>query len=301
MGNYFRTASQIVDLVETRFEHVPVGVPDYDQFQTSTIVTGKEGSAPGELDFPHGIAIDEATHQIFVANCNNNRVEIFSETGEYISQLEVGQLYNPCGIAIHRDNVYVSCNDHTVSRFSLTDMSLVKHIGGWGSNKQEFHCPRQLTTDPIGRVFISDMNNDRICIYDTNLNYPSNITLRYMSRPCDVKISRGLLYVLCPHNNPSMLVLTLEGDKLRSLITRGKEMDVLHSSSFYLDPLNNFVICDFHGDSIRVFSPVGNLLHTIGREEHQQRMFSLPHGVGITPNGRLVCLSNSEMCFLIFC
>ena len=45
MGNYFRTASQIVDPVETRFEHVPVGVPDYDKFQTSTIVTGKEGSA----------------------------------------------------------------------------------------------------------------------------------------------------------------------------------------------------------------------------------------------------------------
>ena len=69
--------------------------------------------------------------------------------------------------------------------------------------------------------------------------------------------------------------------------------------SFCLDPLNNFVICDFHGDSIRVFSPVGNLLHMIGR--HQQRMFSMPHGVTITPNGRLVCLLNSEMCFLIFC
>ena len=66
MGNYFRTASQIVDPVEIRFEHVPVGVPDYDKFQTSTIVTGKEGSAPGELDSPHGLAIDEDTHQIFV-------------------------------------------------------------------------------------------------------------------------------------------------------------------------------------------------------------------------------------------
>ena len=45
MGNYSRIASQIVDPVEIRFEHVPVGVPDYDKFQTSTIVSGKEGSA----------------------------------------------------------------------------------------------------------------------------------------------------------------------------------------------------------------------------------------------------------------
>ena len=49
MGNCFRAASQIVDPVETRFEHVPVGVPDYDKLQTSTIVTGKEGKSPGEL------------------------------------------------------------------------------------------------------------------------------------------------------------------------------------------------------------------------------------------------------------
>ena len=44
-----QTASQIVDPVETRFEHVSVGVPDYDKFQTSTIATGKRGRAPGEL------------------------------------------------------------------------------------------------------------------------------------------------------------------------------------------------------------------------------------------------------------
>ena len=42
MGNCFRTASQIVDPVETRFEHVSVGVPDYDKFQTSTIAIGKK-------------------------------------------------------------------------------------------------------------------------------------------------------------------------------------------------------------------------------------------------------------------
>ena len=107
-------------------------------FQTSTIATGKEGSAPGELDVPCGIAIDEATHQIFVANNNSDRVEIFSETGEYICQLGVGQLLIPCGIALHGDNVYVSRNNHTVSRFSLTDVSLVNKIGGRGSNNGQF-------------------------------------------------------------------------------------------------------------------------------------------------------------------
>ena len=108
MGNCFRTASQIVDPIETQFEHVTICVPDYDKFQTSTIATRKEGSAPGELNSPRCVAIDEATHQIFVANNSNDRVEIFSETGEYICQLGVGQLSTPGGIAIHGDNVYTN-------------------------------------------------------------------------------------------------------------------------------------------------------------------------------------------------
>ena len=36
MEDFYANATQIVDPIETRFEHVPVGVPDYDKFKTST-------------------------------------------------------------------------------------------------------------------------------------------------------------------------------------------------------------------------------------------------------------------------
>ena len=71
-------------------------------------------------------------------------------------------------------------------------------------------------------------------------------------------------------------------------------MGVLGPGFFCLDPLSNFVLSDCHSHSIRVFSPEGNLLHTIGGEGHQQGMFYRPEGVAVTPNGRLVCVSRSE-------
>ena len=71
-------------------------------------------------------------------------------------------------------------------------------------------------------------------------------------------------------------------------------MDVLRPIFFCLDPLRNFVLSDYESHSIRVFSPEGNVLHKIGREGHQQRMFYEPTGVIITPNGRLVCVSYNE-------
>ena len=50
-----------------------------------------------------------------MANYINHRVEIFSDTGDFISQLGVGQLFLPHDVAIHRDSLYVSyLGDHTV-------------------------------------------------------------------------------------------------------------------------------------------------------------------------------------------
>ena len=272
-----------------------VSVPSYATFHTSIVATGKEGRAPGELYYPCGVDIHGETHQIFIANYFNDRVEIFSEMGEFLYQLGIGQLSLPWGIATHGDSLYVSCwGDDTVSKFSLTEMCCVREIGGKGSNNGEFHLPCQLTTDPIGRVFIADYDNNRICIHDPDLNHLRNITHESMSQPSDVKVSRDRLYVLCPEDNPCMFVLTLEGDKIHSLITCGEGMDVLDPWFFCLDPLSNFVIGDCNSHSIRVFSPEGNLLHTIGREGHQPGMFYFPSGLAVTPNRRLVCVSQNE-------
>ena len=272
----------------------PVSVTRYATCHTSIVATGKRGSGPGELYLPSSVAIHEDTHQIFVASHSNHRVETFSETGDFLYQLGVGQLIVPWGIATHGDSVYVSCWDDTVSKFSLNEMCFIRRIGGKGSNIEQFKNLRQLTTDYIGRVFIADAGNYRICIHDPDLNHLRNITLQSMSSPNDVNVSRERLYVLYPRSNACIQVLNLEGDKLHSIITCGEGMDVSCPIFFCLDPLKNFVICDYESHSIRVFSPEGNLLHTIGREEHQPGMLYRPRGVVVTPNGRLISVSLDE-------
>ena len=272
---------------------VPVGTPNYGTFLIPTSVTGIKGRAPGELNYPHGVAINEATNQIFVANYNNNRIDIFFETGEYLNHL--GDLHYPWGIAIHDNSLFVSSYmRHTISKYSLTDFSLVKQIGGMGSNNGEFQYPRQLTTDPNDHVYVADSDNNRICVLDTDLHHMRNIIHQSISQPWDLKLSHDRIYVLCLNKNPCMLVLSIEGDMLHSLISMGQGMDVLYPWFFCLDRNNNFVISDRDAHCIRVFSPAGDLLHTVGRKGHQQGMFYQPSGIAITPDGRLVCVSNNE-------
>ncbi|KAI6646983.1 PEP-CTERM domain protein [Oopsacas minuta] len=276
-------------------KQVFVGVPNYAALLRSMVATGEKGRGPGELDWPRGVAIHEATNQIFVANCGNDRVEIYSGTGEYLNQLGLGQPKQPYGIAIHGENVYVSSwEQDTVSKFTLTELRIVREIGGKGFNNGQFNCPRQLTTDPLGCVFIADEMNNRISVHDKELNHLRNIKHQSMSQPFDVKVSRDRVYILTPENNPCIHVLTLEGDKLYSLITCGLGLDVLNPLFFCLDPIDNFIVSDLGTNSIRVFSPEGNNLHTIGTDGHQQGMFHLPRGIAITQSGGLVSVSHNE-------
>ena len=256
---------------------MPVGVPHYAIFHSSNILCE-------DFSVPYGIAVEQTTHQIFVVTYYSG-VKVFSETGMFLYQLGAGRLRKPHGIAIDGDCVYVSCWEHTVCKLSLTEMCLLKKIGSRGSNNGQFCFPRGIATNSIGHVLIVDSDNDRVCVYDTNLNNLRNITHESMSQPYDVKVSCDRMYVLCPYNNFVIHVLTLEGERLHSLIS-GSEMGLMYPHYFCLDALNNFVISDCQTHSIHVFSPEGDLLHRIGIEGLKR-----PQGVAVTPNGRLVCVS----------
>ena len=135
MAEHYPIAHPAVDPVERSISRlgeiaeVSVYVSHYATCHTPVVATGKKGDNPGELYNPSGVAIHEETHQIFVANWVSDRVEIFSETGEFFHQLGAGQLSEPWGIATHGDSVYVSSfNDDTVSKFSLTKLCRVRRI-----------------------------------------------------------------------------------------------------------------------------------------------------------------------------
>ena len=47
------------------------------------IIGGKKGSAPGELQIPHGVAID-SQGRIIVADSDNKRLSIFDKEGKFL-------------------------------------------------------------------------------------------------------------------------------------------------------------------------------------------------------------------------
>jgi sugar lactone lactonase YvrE len=81
---------------------------------------GKKGSAPGEFDIPHTIAMD-SQGRLFVGDRQNNRIQIFDQDGKFLDQWI--QFSRPSGVTIDaKDNIYVADSESE---------SVSKNHDGW--------------------------------------------------------------------------------------------------------------------------------------------------------------------------
>jgi DNA-binding beta-propeller fold protein YncE len=75
---------------------------------------GQHGTAPGEFDTPHGIALD-STGRVFVAERGNSRVTVFDADGNFVAEWK--QFGRPSGIFIDRNDIaYVTDNQSSDKR-----------------------------------------------------------------------------------------------------------------------------------------------------------------------------------------
>jgi DNA-binding beta-propeller fold protein YncE len=81
---------------------------------------GRKGSAPGEFDIPHTLAMD-SRGRLFVGDRQNNRIEIFDQDGNFIDQWF--QFSRPSGVYIDKhDVIYVADSESE---------SVAKNHDGW--------------------------------------------------------------------------------------------------------------------------------------------------------------------------
>jgi tripartite motif-containing protein 71 len=131
---------------------------------------GAGGNTNGLFNYPTGIATDPGTGNVYVADTNNSRIQVFTASGAYVSQWGAsgagnGQFSTPGWVAVDTatDVVYVSeVNGHRVQKFTLTGAYLGQW-GGYGTANGQFYSPQGLAVDPVTHdVYVVDGNNQRV-------------------------------------------------------------------------------------------------------------------------------------------
>src|SRR5262249_13366753 len=96
-----------------------------------------KGSGPGEFSEPHGIAMD-SKGRLFVADRENNRIEIFDQSGKFLDQWH--QFGRPSGIYIDKhDKLYVADAESSSdpSRNQLSNITRGIRVGSARTGKVE--------------------------------------------------------------------------------------------------------------------------------------------------------------------
>ena len=303
-----RQLEETISVLGQLVEREILPIPNYPALLEPRISAGKQGTGQGELSWPNGIAFDERTQLIYVANealfSDIGSIIVFSVTGEYINTFCKFQVRIPMGIAINGDEVYVSdAYLHSILHFKLPGFELITKVGKKGTGKGEFSYPQQLTVAPNGYVFVADRDNNRIVVMTQKLKFQQTIKHTSMTVPCDVKLLDNKVFVLSSSDNPCLHVFSQTGEKLRSFITRDIQgnKQVKGGYSFCFDKQQNILISDYSDNSIKVFSQEGALLHTLGHTQEEEKRIT-PKGIVVTNDNKVICCSSYNIFGLhIFC
>ena len=128
----------------------------YDADGTYLMEWGEAGSGPGQFDLVHGLAVDRE-HRVYVGDRRNNRIQIFTQDGEFIE--EWTDITDPVGVFIdEHDAVWViSASLHRILKYSREGE--LQHswgaYGGPGGHAGGLFRPHQLDVDEEGNVYVA--------------------------------------------------------------------------------------------------------------------------------------------------
>lgn len=141
------------------------------------MIIGIPGNSASSLNRPYGIYRNLITNGIYIADSYNNRIMYYA-AGTTIGTIVAGgngaginynQLNNPLHVYfdVVSDSLFIpNCVTNIVVRWALSASTWTLVAGNSnGANSTSssgFYCPRSVTLDPMGNMYVVDRNNHRV-------------------------------------------------------------------------------------------------------------------------------------------
>jgi DNA-binding beta-propeller fold protein YncE len=255
---------------------------------------GKPGFGPGELFVPQGIAVQDSTNEIFVANGRGvnpdgsfnpnlgNRIEVFNPQGDYLRAISFGTQtkgpgldqtadvkFHPVTGELHMGDVYNSEID-----VYNPNGEYIRSYGSFSGQvpDRQFFGPGGMQFDKDNNLYVTDFSADVIKKYDgTTGNLLQTIGsngdgLGEFFGPAGLNISKntGNIYVTDQYNN-RIQVLSPEGTPLFAFGSKGSGPGQLREAiGVELDEFDNVYVADSVNSRVQVFDKDGNFLTSYG-------------------------------------
>ena len=257
------------------------------------ITASGRGSANGEMRYPRGIAIDPKSSNIFIADNNNRRIQVYDHQGQYLykfSDKGAGRLNYPYGIAIGNDKVYVSQSGPNVYSYDLNG-DFLREFGKKGSESEQISSGYGLVVSQSnGDIYVCDWNKNVIIIYSEKLQYKTSFGKDHLHSPRDIQIILDKIFVL-DEGDPCIHIFNRDLSYSHSIVSRGTDKAIDSGWFFTLDHEENIIISDSKRNLISIFTHRGYMIHQIGKESSA---LLHPQGIVLDSMDRIVVADEKQ-------
>ncbi len=131
---------------------------------------GTPGKDAGQFDVPHALAVDERG-QIYVADRENDRVQVFDTSGRFVQQWKSSDLGRPYALTLLPDNLVAVVDggeqpqkgpDRSGVAIVRRDGSLVERFSRFGNYDGQLQQGHDIASNTRGDVFVVDIGGERI-------------------------------------------------------------------------------------------------------------------------------------------
>ena len=138
----------------------------FDYNGKALFMFGKDGTKPGQFQFPYGIAAD-GHDLIYVADMWSNNIQVFTAAGKFIKyfarskdgKTEIGK---PTGLFIRDNKLYeADLKSNSIKVFDIATEKKVLEFGRPGNKPGELTAPNSVAVT-ADAIYVGDSQNDRI-------------------------------------------------------------------------------------------------------------------------------------------
>ncbi|WP_009631716.1 scytonemin biosynthesis PEP-CTERM protein ScyF [Synechocystis sp. PCC 7509] len=276
-------SSGLMFLVTTQAQAASISL-SYDSSigRPANFAAGENPFTPGTIAIPQGIAVQEGTGNVFVANDVTDQIQVFNSEGNFLQAFGgkgsgPGQFDGQSAIAFEPNTGNFYAGDVVNNRINIFDPqgNYLKSIAqGQFSGLVEgrpFYGPSGIVFDNNGNGFVGDYSSDRILKFNSSSgevtgSIGSNGTAPgQFQGPSGVGITPDGNLVVTDQFNNRIQVIDQEG---KALLTFGKQGtgdgEFNQPIDAEVDEEGNIYVTDSINSRVQIFDKSGNFLSAFG-------------------------------------
>ena len=128
---------------------------------------GTTGSGKLQFNYPRGLSTDESNNDIYICDCNNNRIQVISENLQFKSEFGKDTLRYPRDVKLTQQHIYVLDESNPCIHVYNYNHVLIKSMISRGEGNQITNSIF-FFIDRSGNILITDYSSNNISIFNSN-------------------------------------------------------------------------------------------------------------------------------------